>query len=70
MRRRVAAPAEGAVPARLARFVPDEWPGASEWQRYEQWSAAVDEWTLDHPELADLVDHPAEVEWDPAIDLP
>jgi hypothetical protein len=38
------------VPARLRRFDPDGWPGATIWERYEAWLAARDAWEAEHGE--------------------
>jgi hypothetical protein len=41
-------PPAGAVPERLVRFVPAEWPAGEGWASYRAWKAARHAWHAEH----------------------
>lgn len=53
-RKRLDPQLKAGLPLVLADFVPSEWPGGSEYQRYEAWRAAREDWAEKyHPEGVD-----------------
>lgn len=73
MRRRpVESDAAKGIPAKLRRFVPSDWPGATVMRQCWAWSAAVDAYAEAHPDV-DVqahIENPGDIPWNPEVDPP